>query len=461
MSGLGWELLQQELTPVLNSGRALRFALAYSGGLDSTVLLHLLAAWREAQGTRSACLPPLLAFHVHHGLSPHADAWLAHCAEQAQALGLAFDSQRVQLPPEPENGIEEAARLARYAALGTLCARHQVSHLLTAHHLDDQAETVLLQLLRGSGIAGLRGMPQQQQGERLLAQEGISILRPLLGVSRAQLQAWAQARALVHIEDESNADPRYTRNALRLQVMPVLEQIFPAFQTRLARAAGHAQAAQRLLQQLAQQDLQQCAAGEGSLHLSALRELDPDRRDNLLRYWLAQHDKRMPSSAWLQEMWQQLDSEDDNAQPCITHPQAQIRRYRARVFLTPRLDLLQFPEETQVFRWQGESRIEFPAWHGCLHLQAAGEAGQGLNPDWLRAQNLSLHPRRGGERLRLAANRPSRSLKQHFQSLDVPPWERNTRPLISAGGQLLYVPGVGIEGSLLQAGGVVLRWEYL
>ena len=193
--------------PPLPANRKL--AIAYSGGLDSSVLLLLAHAWAQKNNAI------LYAFHVHHGLSPNADAWEAHCARQCAALDVAFSARRITLQGVKQSGVEAAARKQRYAALGELCREHGVELLLTAHHLDDQAETVLLQLLRGSGTAGLSGMDGSNSAAGLLHNDRLLLARPLLAVSRRQLEAFQQAHAVPHIEDESNADPRYARNALR------------------------------------------------------------------------------------------------------------------------------------------------------------------------------------------------------------------------------------------------------
>ncbi len=431
----------------------LRIAIAYSGGLDSSVLLHL------AQQVCPVGMQ-LFAFHVHHGISPHADAWLTHCAKTCEHLNIAFASRRIRLRYGQGEGIEQAAREQRYAALGEMCREHGVTHLLTAHHLDDQAETVLLHMLRGSGVAGLVAMDQHNLAPDLLGSPDILLMRPLLASSRQQLENYAKQQQLTHIEDESNSDPRYTRNALRLAVMPQLAQDFPGFQVRLARTAEHARAAQSLLEEVAQQDLLQCEEG-GQLLVAPLLQLRSERRDNLFRYWLAQHGKRMPATAWLREVWQQLASQDENAQPCIIHPECQIHLYHGRVYLTPRYDLQLPSEEPAHFIWQGEASIAFPTFHGSLHLEAST---QGLAKSWLLGKKLKLDYRQGGERLRLGPNRPSRSLKQHYQAAKIPSWQRERTPLLTFQGQLLFVPGLGLASEFVQLAAestdcVQLRWQ--
>jgi tRNA(Ile)-lysidine synthase len=411
-----------------------RIAIAYSGGLDSSVLLKLAHDYCAAKGIE------LFAFHIHHGISANADSWLQHCETNAVHLGAIFDAKNIKLVDKEKKGVEEAARISRYAALGELCQKHQVSLILTAHHQDDQAETVLLQLLRGSGVAGLSGMELANVAPDLLGSSTLVMGRPLLTVSRAGLESYAEEHGISNIEDESNFDVRYARNAVRHQVAPILEQFFPGFQERLARVATHAQAAQRLLTEVAASDLAHCLEDD-SLVVDKLESFSVDRIDNLLRYWLSMHEVRMPSTAWLNEMRTQLLQAKEDSQLCVTHPDCNIRRYRNRVFLTPRRE-----QETEIapleFFWHGEEKMHFPAYGGSLHFE---RAEQGINANWLRNQSLTIRYRQGGERLKLAPNRPSKSLKHHYQTLNVPAWERKHLPLICLGNEVLFAAGIGMD----------------
>ncbi|MBQ5939764.1 tRNA lysidine(34) synthetase TilS [Massilia sp. AB1] len=436
-------------------------AVALSGGLDSMVLLRLAHAWAREEGM------PLFAFHVHHGLSRNADDWLAHCERACGELGIAFDVRRVNIPKD-KSGTEAAARKLRYAALGEMCRAHGAGVLLTAHHLDDQAETVLLQLLRGSGPAGLSGMDAANRAPGLLGSEELVMARPLLPHARAQLEAYAFEAGLAWVEDESNLDPRYARNALRHQVMPALAANFPGFQDRIARSAAHAASAQRLLDELAAQDLTASLDGD-ALDLARIAGLSQDRIHNLLRHLFTVRGLAMPSTAWLGEMVAQLFSAREDAQLKVTHPGCHIRRHRGKLHITPRLpdlDGMRDPDdigvlhhEGEAFRWAGQAAIAFPAYGGVLHIEPAQ---QGFDAAWLRSQELTIDFRQGGERLKPAANRPTRSLKAHFQSLGVPAWERERLPVVKRGLDLLYAAGIGMdchhfgrEGAQL----VALRWE--
>lgn len=431
-------------------------AVAYSGGLDSTVLLHLMREYASEQGIQ------LHAFHVHHGLSPHADRWLEHCRQTCIATGVAFDARLVNIGRDSGDSIEEVARDARYRALGAMCREHGVSLLVTAHHIDDQAETILLQMLRGAGLAGISGMDCANYAPRLLGSDTVVIARPLLAVSRSNLDDYAQGHGIANIEDESNIDPRFARNALRHQVMPALQENFPGFQQRFARTAQHAGTAQGLLNDLAEMDLATCRIDdvETALDVDKLGRLSAARADNMLRYWFAMLGLRMPSTAWLQEMRTQLLVAKADAQLCVTHADCHIRRHRNRVYVTPRVDAASADIAPQSFVWNGETSLHFPAYRGSLHVDAAEV---GIAAAWLRARQCCLHFRQGGERLKLAPDRPTRSLKQHYQANDVPAWERETLPLVSSGGKMLFAAGLGMDCSHFGLQGepcVALRWKF-
>ncbi|MBJ7312920.1 tRNA lysidine(34) synthetase TilS [Rugamonas sp. CCM 8940] len=440
-------------------GAGSRLAIALSGGLDSSALLHLAHAYAGANGIE------LYAFHVHHGLSPNADAWLAHCEQACAALGVRFEARRVVLDEPRKSGTEAAARKSRYAALGALCAAHGATLLLTAHHRDDQAETVLLQLLRGSGPAGLSGMDAANAAPELLANPALVMARPLLAASRQQLAEYVAAQHIAFVDDESNHDPRFARNALRHQVMPALAQAFPGFQERFARSAQHAQSAQRLLTELAEQDLAACLDGD-CLDVAKLRAMSSDRAYNLLRHWFATRRLRMPTTAWLAEMLTQLVEARHDAQLLVTHPDCHVRRHRDRLYLTPKLAELEGTrvdesdiKDGQAFRWNGEAELAFPAYGGVLYFDPAEE---GLAADWLRGQELVIDFRQGGERLKLAHNRSTRGLKYHYQACNVPAWERTRLPVVSSRKRLLFAAGVGMDCHHLVSEGETryrLRWQ--
>lgn len=455
-----------------DDGAPARIAVAFSGGLDSSVLLDAAhAVFGPAR---------LIALHVHHGLSPHADAWQRHCEDVAQGYGVLFDAQRVDVAAAGR-GIEAAARELRYRALQAMSSRAEASVLFTAHHADDQAETVLLQLLRGAGLPGLSAMPEQ---DRLA--NGLLRMRPLLQASRAELAAYARERGLRWIDDESNHSPRFTRNRLRQRLMPELAEAFPAYRSTLARAARHAAQAQSLLEDLAELDLCEVArpdpqAGDGQaerqvLDLDALRRLRPARQANLLRAWLRLLGMPAMSEARLWQTQEQLARAVADNAIAIEHAGRSLRCYRRRVFWAARpssratLSTTTSEPAAQVstFRYPFGDRTatvwRLPEWGGELAFIVVDETGKPsgeiedfgaeklatcdalgvIDESALLDVTLAACRRHGGERMRVHPARPRKSLKHLFQESGVPSWSREL-PLIFAGKRLLYVPGLGTD----------------
>ncbi|MBK4735841.1 tRNA lysidine(34) synthetase TilS [Noviherbaspirillum pedocola] len=427
-----------------------RIAIAYSGGLDSSLLLHLACRYGKQNDIE------IIACHVHHGLSLHADAWLAHCEAQALRLGAAFDWRRVALNLEGGHGVEEAARLERYRALAQMCERSGASLVLTGHHQDDQAETVLLQLMRGAGLPGLSGMGVFQERHALLGPK-VALGRPLLGISRAALETAARAIALSHVDDESNADVRYRRNAVRHAVAPVLERHFPGYAAALSRSAAHAQSAQALLRDLAELDLGHCGASDWNAPLDAnsLARLPARRADNLLRHWLQHQGVSLPSTARMDEMRAQMLNAASDAHPEIDFGGKVLRRVRGDLIIAARRDAP--PQDDMLLRWQGEDEIAVPQWGGSL--QFLRDEGCGIPIELLHEHGLLLRPRRGGERLKPARSRPSRSLKLLYQEAGIPPWRRLWSPLVYLNESLVFVAQLGMDARHAEEGGIVLRWR--
>lgn len=426
-------------------------AIAYSGGLDSAVLLSLAANFCREKDI------PIFAFHVHHGLSQNADEWLAHCQATCEKYGVAFSSVKVHIDLNSRDGIEAAARAERYRALGGLCAQFKVSLLLTAHHQDDQAETLLLQLLRGSGVSGLSGMDSFNYAPALLSNKELLIARPLLGSSKEMILDFATTNEISYVVDESNFDCRYARNALRQQVMPLLSNISLGYTTRLARSARHVQTAGRLLTELAQIDMAACLIDD-ALQIEKMRSLSIDRIENLLRYWFSTLGVRMPSTARLTEMRHQLFDARHDAKITIHHDKLGVHRYKDKIYASasPINDELVAPKE---FIWNGEAAIYFEDFSGTMYFE---EARYGIDKDWLMQQKLTLRGREGGERIKLAANRSTRDIKSHFQTLKIPFWERQRLPFLYVNGKLLHAAKVGTHSELCQLNSVNLinfRWQ--
>lgn len=403
----------------LPPGAALK--VAFSGGLDSHVLLHALSRLRREHFLR------LSAIHVNHALHPQADDWARHCARICADLGVECRAERIRVADIREHGLEAAARRARYACLAGQVGPDEV--LLTAHQRDDQAETVLLQLLRGAGVHGLAAMPEIARFSRG------RLARPLLGFSRTQLMAYAQAQNLQWIEDPSNRDERLARNFLRHRVFPLLEQRWPGASVQIARSAGFAAAAAEELDILAESDWNACVVpGSSALSIAAVRHLPVPRARNLIRYWLRRQGFLAPSALHLDQILAQVAHEPRSRQALIRWPQAEVRRYRDQlVALKPGHATKPAPG----LSWNPAEPLELP--DVGLRLRALAAQGEGLSQTRIGTLPLTVRWRRGGEICRLPGRAHHHKLKKLLQEAHVPPWERQRLPLVYVDGELAAI----------------------
>lgn len=416
-----------------------RFVVAFSGGVDSTVLLDLARRALPRVPGASLC-----ALHVDHGWHEHAPRWAAHCAEQARRLGVRYEARRIDGGTVPGTSREAAARAARYAALSASMDTGDV--LLTAHHADDQLETVLLQLARGAGPAGLAAMPEVAALGRGWH------WRPLLTTARAAIEGYADEAGLETLRDPANSDPRYDRSYLRAQVVPALRERWPAIAAAAGRSARHCAAAAALLDELARTDLAHGADQHGRLDRRALATLPAARQSNLLRLWLAQRGLPTPSAAHMERLQQDLAARPDAA-PCVAWPGAEVRRYRDRLYAMR-------PLAPVAADWRGDispgRKLALPGGLGVLELQPT--TGAGIARRHADA-GLQVTFRHGGENIRLAGAARSRSLRNLYQEHGVVPWMRSRIPYLRAGdalaavGDLWYAHGCaagpGEEGVLI------------
>ena len=411
--------VRERMRRLVPPGQAI--CVAFSGGLDSSVLLDILADDAFARDY------PIHALHVHHGLSPNADAWVKSCERFCARHGVPLTVEHVRVDGASPLGLEAAARVARYAVF----AGRREPYLALAHHLDDQAETVLLQLLRGTGLKGIAAMP----AARPLKGTGITLVRPLLEFPREALESHALAEGLAWIEDESNAALGFDRNFMRHEIAPRLEARFGAWRESLARFARHAAATHALLEDLATIDGVPLAAGE-PLPLDGA--LNDERRANALRTFLARNAVAMPSEARLAEMSRQLFEAREDAQVRIDHAGVTLVRHRGAAFVERDLGS---PTAWRV-DWRGEPHVPLGGERG--HVRFDRVVGQGLARAALAQPGWHFAPRGGGETLRLAPDRPTRTLKNLLQEHDIPAWQRDRLPLLFHGERLVWVPGIGI-----------------
>jgi len=390
---------------------------AFSGGLDSTVLLHRL---------RDSGLP-VRALHVNHHLQPAAGRWVEHCKEFCAQLGVPIYVLDVKVDPNDPEGPEAAARRARYESFASLMKPGDC--LATAHHQDDQAETVLLRLLRGAGVAGLAAMRAQ------VPFAAGTLWRPLLRQTRAALRAHAERNGLSWIEDPHNQDPRYARSFVRHEIFPRFTQRWPQAIELLARAAEHCADAVELLDEQAAGDLQRAVipasrtmrpAGNQGLSVRALLALSKARRNNLLRYWAAQARFATPPFDVLTRLEREVLRARPDAAPLLAWGDTELRRFRDALYLMPRLPP---PPQGLTLEWDGRRDLPLPP--GCGVLAAVKPARAELPLRVVFAQ--------GGERLKPAGSRYTRTLRNLFQEEAIPPWIRERLPLLELDGELAAV----------------------
>ncbi len=429
-------LLLQQLRAELEAIPANRYWVAYSGGVDSHVLLHAMAALRPQLSAA------VNAVHVNHGLNPAAGQWAAHVISICDALSIPCHLFNVDARPRRGESPEAAARNARYHHFSQLIEAGDV--LLTAHHQEDQAETLLLQLLRGAGPHGLAAMP-------LVAPFSAGQLaRPLLNTAQALINDYAQERSLCWIEDPSNQERGFERNYLRHDVVPLLKAHWPAFSKTVSRAAAHCAEAAGLLDELAAEDLQRLSGGAAERPLAArisldgLRQLAPERRKNIIRFWIRKCSLPTVSTKIMDQINTSLITARDDAVPLVRWPGGELRRYREDLYAMVPLE--PFDPSLQ-FRWcWQEGALELPAAIGSVvaqtHLATSGDSSsKGLSRTQCEQQPLSVRFRQGGERCRLPGRTQHHQLKGLLQQAGVPPWQRDRIPLIYLGEQLAAVVG--------------------
>ncbi len=406
--------------------------IAYSGGLDSHVLLHALAQIRSQTYD-------LRAIHIHHGIHAQADNWATHCLQVCEDLDIPCDVIRVNIRVASRESLEAIARTARYDAIAQRIAQNEV--VLTAQHADDQAETVLLQLLRGAGVAGLAAMPS------VTSLNHGWLIRPLLNYTRTQLHHYALQTDLQWIEDSSNADIQFARNFLRHKIMPHLQQRWASVSHTLSRVARHQAEANELIQVLAEQDWQ---SGQGEnadqLLLSVLSCMSKARQRNVLRFWLKKLGLPLPSTVQLEHILSDVLTAKADRQPLVRWRGGEVRRYRNALFAMPNLPKM--PDNSQYFTWLLPAQLQLPL--GELTVNQVQGRGLALPT----GTQLQVRFRQGGEKFRWRGHQ--RIVKKLLQAL--PPWLRDFIPLIYFENNLIALPNIGISDDFVAQAGE-MGWE--
>ncbi len=419
----GSERLAALLSAIDSAWPAADLCVALSGGLDSTVLLHVMTELHRGGSGRS-----LRALHVDHGLQPESAAWAEFCRNACDRADVPLEVIAIVLAPQSGASIEAAARDARYAALARNL--NPGEWLLTAHHRDDQLETVLIQLLRGAGMAGLAAMPA-----RVPIGRGWHV-RPLLDIDRADIAAYARRHSLSWVQDPTNDADRYDRGWLRAHVLPAIRERWPAAAATVARSAAHSAQASRLLSELAAADAEGALDG-GRLAIDVLRRLSHDRQVNLLRWWLRGHGLKPPPAARLAAAMHPLLEARRDAAPCLRWDEGELRRYRGRLYALPPLSQRPALESEDC----ASSLLDLGPGLGRFGL-VAGESG-GLRAPL--AATAECRFRAGGESLRPHPHRPRKRLKDLCQETGVVPWMRDRLPLVFVGDRLAAVGDLWID----------------
>ncbi len=421
-----------------------------SGGVDSVLLLSILTSLIVQLGFT------LSALHVNHGISPNANKWEKFCLDLCSAHGIPIKIAKLKISRLSGTSLEAVARDARYQIFRKLKA----DYVILAQHLDDQAETLLLQMLRGAGVKGLGAMPVvrnqiSEVGNQAL-DTGPQILRPLLNVSRSEIEDYAQKNKLCWITDESNNDVTFDRNFLRHKIFPLLEKRFPSYRTTFLRTSRHMAEAGCLLDELAEYDRKECIISN-KLQIKELRKLSFPRARNLLRYSFAQQGVILPSAVKLEDILGQLLSSRLDTKLHIMFGDTEIRCFRGSIHVR-RASVL--PNKKWKFVWKGEKQLAISELGGSVRFMC--KKGRGINLQKLKEGPVIIRFRLGGERIRPDCNRPRRSLKNLLQEASFPLWERESLPLLFSGEHLVWAPGIGVDCGF-QAGvsdlGLIVSWH--
>jgi tRNA(Ile)-lysidine synthase len=427
------QVLERLAALEFQAGQPSRYVIAFSGGLDSSVLAHALAAADR----------PVLAVHVDHGLQEQSEKWSRHCEAFAASLGIDYRCRRVEVQLESGKGPEASARDARYAALHA--ELEQGDWLLSAHHQEDQAETLLLNLVRGTGPAGIAGIGALRRfGPGWL-------VRPLLYFERSELKAYADRNAIEWIDDPSNTDKRFDRNFLRHEILPRLRTRWPDIAARLQRSAMHASEATSLLTDLARIDLDMLGGRAERLPVDPLLDLPRYRQKNLIRFSLRSNGLTVPTALQLDNILDEVLRARPDAQPQVRWPGGSARRYRDRLYLLPDELADALPEGPIT-----GSRVPLGSGLGSLYFEPGAE--RGLDPA-LVGPRLRLEARKGGEKIQLDGQRHTKKLKKLLQEEGIVPWMRDRVPLIYAGDQLVAVGDLWVAAEATASPGVAVRWE--
>ena len=402
--------------------KPINLSVALSGGVDSIVLLHALSQLKTKLKLE------LNAIHIHHDLSPNADDWLTFCYNECQKLSITIKSDKINIKQDLSMGIEAAARKSRYQALEI----YRKGILVLGHHQNDQAETLLLQLFRGSGLNGLAAMPTFDR-ERF-------IWRPLLRINREIIEDYAKENNLNFIEDESNNNLHFDRNFLRKEILPLIKSRYPDIINTISRSSENIAEGLNLHKAIAKEDANlYFSKNKERLSLSMLKVLEKERVVNLIRWWLDVNKQLMPSKKTMSELYKQIkDVKKDALLNIDISESISIKAYRDELFLVEK----QIKIDPYELIWRGEEVVELP---GNSKLIFKRSVGAGFSLSKIGSKTLTIQNRNGGESFKPKNNQPTRTLKYLLQTSNIPPWKRQLMPLVFSENELVAVPDFGVH----------------
>lgn len=414
-------VVQAVLDSLKNINNVDRYWIAFSGGVDSHVLLHVLASHQHQLESKK-----IQAVHINHSLSPNADQWAERCQKMCEQLKIEFVVIDVDATPRLGESPEARARTARYEAISKLVRKGDC--LLTAHHQDDQVETLLLQLMRGSGPKGLSAMPEFSSFSNGM------MARPLINVRRDDVLSYAVKNQLKWIEDESNRDVKFDRNFIRHEVIPRLQQRWPSLSQTISRSARYCAEAVEIIETSAHKALEKINPyGRESISIASLQQYSVVEQKNILRYWFQTQGLDTPSSAQLDQVIEQVLTAAIDATPRLTWEGSEVRRYRDQLYAIPRLKEVSIDQPVS---WNLQEPLALPN-VGILNFTAG--VGEGVAKKYINSSPLSVGFRQGGETIQPVGRKEKHALKKLFQESGIPPWVRERTPLIFIEGELAVV----------------------
>ena len=417
------------------SPRKARIVVGFSGGRDSVALLNALCLLKKKRNTP---IDEILALHVHHALSPNANKWAKFCREMAQDLNVPFKVTYVTVKTTGE-GIEAAARKARYEALVKAAKAFNASMIMTAHHEEDRLETFLIQWMRGAGVEGLATFPLVRETD------GVALVRPWLHIARPLLERFLELKNLSWVDDESNADTTYLRNAIRHEVLPVMDKIRPGFRQAAARSVELVAQTSELLKEVASEDLEKVRLDSNTLSIPALMALSPMRQSLVLRAWFESFSLVPPGKARLEEALRQARETHSDTKLAFRIDNMEMRRHGARLVMREAVAPKRDNTLIHTLAWKGEGRYSVPSWSGEFVFTAVQGNEWGGPDSVLAAFVLQVRPRRGGEKFKSARNRPRKMLTALYQEADIAEYDRAALPLLWAGSDLIFAAGIGSD----------------